>query len=141
MKKLLYVDVSPESYSSEMSQRRVRMEQKLIAKGLGGKFDVTSVNNFHSYKVDELLRNNFDALVTHVPYTQSHYMPYQKSLSKLELLHILHPNLFIVAYTGASIGDIPDEEFRDIGVKAVVRRRTPEEDLPKLISALEFIFE
>lgn len=137
MKRILYVDVSPLKYSSEWSQERVRREQNLIVKGLSEKFDVAYTPDFLSDSVDELLYRRFDGIVTHAPYSKSRCFPYVQSLFKLDFLHRSYPSLFIVIYTGASLRDISDEEFKDRGAQGIVRKRTIEEDLPALLSALE----
>ncbi len=139
MKKILYVDVDPLKYKSEGSQERARQEQDFIAEGLSKKFDVTSTHNFLSDSVDRLLHQGFDGMVTHTPYSTSRYFPYEKSLFKLDFLHRIYPSLPIVIYTGASPGDVNDEEFRKRGAQGIVRKHSVEEDLPQLLSALEQI--
>ena len=83
-----------------------------------------------------MLQREYEGLVTHIPPSKSRYFPYQESLSKVDRIYRLHPSLFIVAYTGASQGDITDEEFYSKGVQGIVRKQNPEKDLPALLSAL-----
>ncbi len=133
--KILYVDASPRTYRSEGSQERVRKHQSAIFVSLNRFYSTTMLHDFMSTDVDHELALRYDLLITHLPYDKRTLL-YLNALFKLEFI-LKNYKTKVVVYTGASPGDISDEDLKKKGVFGVVRKYDTQED----IAALEKIVQ
>lgn len=120
--KLLYIRRDPRDYVSSKVRWETHERDFTVAAALK-KFDVDFRTNILNVKPEHVKDYNF--IITHLQDDPlSAKFTYELSTESIARIHKEHPQTKIVVYTGASERAITDEQLKEAGATAVIRKRS-----------------
>ncbi|GEM_PF-5638379 len=137
--KLLYIYRDPMEWRSPAVQNEYVQRDESIIYALVPKFSIATKKNLLTLKPS--IASTFSYILTHLqndPETQT--FTYEKSLAIISNIHEQFPDIKIVVYTGASYHTVTEEQLKEAGAKAVIRKqsiRHLEEDVEEVKNCLE----
>jgi hypothetical protein len=142
--KAIYIDRHPYEWKNfEVIHEYIEREQKVI-ETLEKRFKVDFFYNIMNIDEEQVLKQKYSLMVTHLQDDpEKKEFNYDKSISRIQSIHRLSPELKIIVYTGAGIRAAADSKLEQSGISGVIRKRhinDLEKDMEELNKYLDLLF-
>lgn len=136
---ILYVCRDPTDWQCQDVRREYGIRDNAITEALSDKFSVATTKNLLTIKPTATAM--FPFILTHLQNDSGNQQfTYWNSLATISQIHQQYPNTKIVVYTGASEHAITDDQLKEAGATAVIRKKPIKqlrEDVDEVKTCLE----